>query len=364
MTRTGIYTLLHDAVVYSVYIVLFTVLLYTASHTGNSMFGGALARGPESSAEDGRCGPGSYRIPSTLMDHPTVEKPQYTKFALAEERSKLPAGAEDGGDPDAAKITRAVKLIISTSKRPPTIKFGTSKRPDYGSLSATRNSRFMVPNGQVGEAQPTSGIRTAPKYSLAGRCKLSMREGERGLDTPGPEYILPEVMGTAPTPGFGTAVRDGEDATFEETPGPGAFQMPPAIGVQVESRLRSSASTTLVGGGRDQFGAAFGAQKGHATPSPAKYRPENCRHAVSKGVPQVTMGVRFQDPSTVGQGEAIRVGPGSCKFVFTLSFSLAFCLMLWSQIIVDRAHFHVILIFDRQVADHFDESSDGEEAAV
>ena len=281
-------------------------------------FSQAPPRGPETTAEAARVGPGSYKIPTTLQAHPLCEKPAYVKFSMEQGRNKLPPGAGDGPDCDTEKLTAAVRSIISTSRRAPTVKFGTEEaRPDYGRASITKNSRFVLPSGQVGEKQAVSHRRTAPSFSLSTRTKYAGRKGEYGIGVPGPEYELPSVMGKAPSSRFGMGARASESDGMEQTPGPGSFQQPPAIGNQIESTLRSASTASLVGGGRDAFGSAFGL-KSSVTPSPAKYRPENCRHAVSKGVPRVTIAGRTQAPETVGQGQSNRVGPGSYKIPTTL----------------------------------------------
>jgi hypothetical protein len=279
------------------------------------MFSQALARGPETSSDDQRVGPGSYKNPTTLVNHPIIEKPQYTKFTT-EKRMRVSRDIGDGSVCDPKKINYAIKRVISTSKKPPLVKFGTSLRPDYGSQSATINTRFIKPSGQIGQNQAESFRRTQPRYSLSGRCKLSGDQVQAGLDTPGPEYTLPPAMGTAPTPVFGVSSRDGA-AGFEDTPGPGSFKRPAAIGTQVESTMRSSSSASLTGGGRDDFGSAF--TKPGSTPSSAKYKPENCRKQTSKGVPMITMGQRLADPATIGQSQSNRVGPGSYHIKTTLT---------------------------------------------
>jgi hypothetical protein len=279
------------------------------------MFSAAPARGPEDSAESQRVGPGSYKCPTTLMDHPILEKPQYTLFPQTI-RMKVPRSNGDGSDPDPAKITYCVKRVISTSKKPPSVKFGRATRPDYGSMSATKNTRYILPPGQVGQKQPESYQRTPSSYSLSGRTKIM---GQPGVDTPGPEYELPEVMGTAPALVFGTSTRASEADGMEDTPGPGSFSKPPAIGKQAESQLRSSSSATLVGGGRNQFGSAFAPVGSNATPSSAKYKPENCREATSKGVPKITLAQRLPDPALIGQSQGNRVGPGSYHILTTLT---------------------------------------------
>ena len=278
------------------------------------MFSSAPARGPEISGEAQRVGPGSYKNPTTLVNHPIVEKPQYTLFPI-EERMKQRRDMSEGSNPDPERITRAVSRIISTSKKPPAVKFGRATRPDYGSMSATKNTRYIQPNGQVGQKQVQSKQKTAPKFSLSGRTKIM---GQPGVNTPGPEYELPPVMGSAPSLVFGTAMRSSEGGGGGDTPGPGSFSKPPAIGRQSESQLRSSSSATLIGGGRTQFGSAFAPSGSNATPSAAKYKPENCRNATSKGVPMITLSQRLPDPASIGQSSMDRVGPGSYKILTTL----------------------------------------------
>ena len=182
-------------------------------------FSSAPARGAEDSAEDQRVGPGSYLIKTTLTPiHPTITTSWAAKMPM-EERMRVPKSTGDGSDPDPEKITYAIKRIISTSKKPPLFKFGKMERPDYGSMSATQNTRFVQPNGQVGEDQPESYRRSAPKYSLSGRCKLSGDQVQAGIGTPGPEYTLPEVIGTAPTSVFGASSRDAGEGGGGDTPG-------------------------------------------------------------------------------------------------------------------------------------------------
>jgi hypothetical protein len=225
----------------------------------------------------------------------------------------------EGPDPDPQKIANACSRVISTSRKPPQVKFGKQEaRPDYGSANVTKNTRFMTPNGQVGQKQPESYRKTAPKYSLSGRCTLSGNQVQAGIGTPGPEYTLPEVMGSAPLPAWGSSARTSESSLSGNTPGPGSYKKPAAIGRQTESRLKSSSSARLVGGGRTSFGSAFG-MKANITPSPAKYKPENCRHATSKGVPKITFAQKLIDPAIVGQAEGSRVGPGSYKILTTLT---------------------------------------------
>ena len=283
------------------------------------MFSSAPARGEESSAEDQRVGPGSYKQLTTLTPkHPTIECSWSAKFSH-EERMRVPRDAGEGPDPDPERVCNAVTRIISTSRKPPQVKFGKQDaRPDYGSASATKNTRFMTPNGQVGQKQSESSRKTAPSASLSGRCKLSGNQVQAGIGTPGPEYTLPELMGNAPLPAWGSSARTSQADAAEDTPGPGSYSKPNSIGKQTESRLRSSSSARLVGGGRTSFGSAFG-MKSNITPSPAKYKPENCRNATSKGVPKISFAQKLIDPTMVGQSEGSRVGPGSYKILTTLT---------------------------------------------
>jgi hypothetical protein len=276
------------------------------------MFSAAAARGPETSSEDQRVGPGSYAIPTTLTPiHPTMTCSWSAKMNQ-EERMRNAQSNGDGSDPDPERINWALKRIISTSKKPPMVKFSKAvSRPDLGAASATKNTRYIQPNGQCGMNQPESHRRNQPKYSLASRTAIT---GQPGQDTPGPEYRLPILFGTAPTSVFGASSRDGESAGAGDTPGPGSFSKPKAIGKQIESTMKSSASATLVGGGRNQFGSAFG--KPGSTPSSAKYKPENCR--TGPGVPKITMGSRLADPAA-SAGSGMRVGPGSYKILTTLT---------------------------------------------
>lgn len=175
-----------------------------------------------------RVGPGSYVSISTLdASHPTLASPGYTAFSKA----SRPKNGDDKSEVGPADYgTNIARVVISTVKSAPSISFGTSKRPNYGTENnPTLNAKMSYPSNGLGSKQPLSHQRNGMSASISARTKLS---GDRVTpgdpEVPGPCYMLPTTLGkqnvsirrSASSVQFGSSARMQMAADLKDAPGP------------------------------------------------------------------------------------------------------------------------------------------------
>ena len=271
--------------------------------------------------KEGRVGPGSYKMRSSLGRQVLSTNPQVIAAVFQKGKRPDPKATNNDVGPsqyDQGKMDRAIALKISTFHRAPTIKFGTEMaRPDYGFSSITKNVSFAKLPPAVGK-QVLSKSRSAPRVLLASRVKLVGDRAEPGRDGPGPCYVMhgsvgPQVESTKrgiEHISFGTAPRGELSRDEKDAPGPGAYKTPSAIGPQVSSTLRTQPASTIAG--RELFGSMIADPKGAKfEPGPGHYKVHSAKYRINKqkNAPAVTMGERYWRDSAINSGP----GPGAYK---------------------------------------------------
>ena len=269
----------------------------------------------------GRVGPGSYKMRSSMGRQVLSTNPQVIAAVFQKgKRPDLKSTNNDVGPSqyDQAKMDKALALKISTFHRPPTIKFGSEPaRPDYGFSSVTKNVMFAKLPPAIGK-QVLSKSRSAPRVLMAGRVKLAGDRAESGQDAPGPCYVMPDSVGPQVEStkrgieyiSFGTAPRGELGRDQKDTPGPGAYKIRPAIGVQVSSTLKTQPSAAIAG--REKFGSMIADPRGAKyEPGPGHYKVHSAKYRINKqkNAPSVTMGERYWRDSAINSGP----GPGAYK---------------------------------------------------
>ncbi|RHY18338.1 hypothetical protein DYB36_010132 [Aphanomyces astaci] len=110
---------------------------------------------------------------------------------------------------------------------------------------------------------------------------------------------------TAPTTCFGTSSRPRDAGDGSQSPGPGAYQVPTAIGKPVLSTMKTAAACSI--SGREKFGSTADLKSAANCPGPGDYSP----HIVNpneKTAPQYSLGKKW---SKSVDGTNRSPGPGA-----------------------------------------------------